>query len=158
MNAIRLSTRTLVALCLCAAFALILSACAAPENANTTVTTGNSNGQATTTTTTSTTTTAPSPAATTSTATASPAASPAAPAGDKTGVEECDDYLAKYEACIDSKVPEAARATMKASFEQTRAAWRKAAATPQGKAGLAQACKTARDAAKQSMAAYGCAF
>jgi hypothetical protein len=156
MNAIRLSTRTLVALCLCAAFALILSACAAPDNANTSVTTGN--GNTTTTSTTTTTTTAPSPAATTSTATASPAASPAAPAGDKTGVEECDDYLAKYEACVNSKVPEAARATMKSSFEQTRAAWRKAAATPQGKAGLAQACKAARDAAKTSMAAYGCTF
>ncbi|HYX43221.1 MAG TPA: hypothetical protein VE821_16055, partial [Pyrinomonadaceae bacterium] len=90
--------------------------------------------------------------------TANTTASPATPSGDKIGVAECDDYLAKYEACVNSKVPEAARAQLKASFEQTRKSWQSLAATPQGKAGLAQACKAAHDAAKQSMAAYGCTF
>ncbi|MFL6210212.1 MAG: hypothetical protein ACJ74W_15255 [Pyrinomonadaceae bacterium] len=155
MNALRTNTRTLVILGIFAAFALLLSACAAADNTNTT--TGNAN-TTTTTTTTTTSNTAPTPAATTSTTTTANANTNAAPAGDKTGVEECDDYLAKYETCLNDKVPAAARAAMKTSFDQTREAWRKAAATPQGKTTLAQACKTAREAAKTSMAAYGCSF
>jgi len=69
---------------------------------------------------------------------------------------ECDDYLSKYQACVDSKVPEAARAGMKQALDQTRGAWRAALATPGGKEGMAAACKQARDAAKTSMSAYGC--
>jgi hypothetical protein len=71
-------------------------------------------------------------------------------------VAECDDYLNKYQACVDSKVPEAARAGLKQSLDQTRAAWRTAAANPGGKEGLAAACKQMRDGAKASMGAYGC--
>jgi len=88
--------------------------------------------------------------------TASTPASAAAPAtADSVGVPECDDYLNKYQACVDSKVPEAARAGMKQALDQTRGAWRAALATPGGKEGMA-ACKQARDAAKTSMSAYGC--
>lgn len=76
--------------------------------------------------------------------------------GDKVGVPECDEYIEKYEACLKDKVPEASRAAMKDAFEKTRKAWKDAAATPQGKAGLATGCKAAVDAAKQSMGAYGC--
>ncbi|HEX8071531.1 MAG TPA: hypothetical protein VF546_16375 [Pyrinomonadaceae bacterium] len=152
MKTLCVSTRLLIALTLCAAFTLALSSCAAPENANQT---GAPAGNTNATTTTTTTTTAP-PAATPHAAT-SPAAT-AAPAGDKIGVEECDDYLAKYEACLNSKVPEAGRAQLKSAFDQTRKSWQGLAATPQGKQGLATACKAARDAAKQSMAAYGCTF
>jgi hypothetical protein len=74
------------------------------------------------------------------------------------GVPECDDYLTKYLACIDSKVPEAARATVRQSLDQTKAQWQQAAATPEGKAGLATGCKAASDAAKTAMAAYGCTW
>ena len=82
----------------------------------------------------------------------------AAAAGDSIGVAECDQYLAAYESCLKDKVPAAARDMMKSSFESTRASWRQAAATPEGRAGLATACKTARDAARQSMSSYGCQF
>ncbi|HST51542.1 MAG TPA: hypothetical protein VLJ61_05975 [Pyrinomonadaceae bacterium] len=78
--------------------------------------------------------------------------------GDKIGVPECDDYIAKYEACVDSKVPETMRATVKASMETARKQWKDLAATPQGKAGLAQACKAATDTAKQAMSSYGCSW
>jgi hypothetical protein len=87
--------------------------------------------------------------ATTNTSTAS---------GDKVGVPECDDFIAKYEACVNGKVPEAARATVKTSLETWRKSWKELAATPQGKAGLATACKAASDQAKQSMTAYGCSW
>lgn len=159
MNALRINARLLVGLCLGVAAVLALSACAASDNTNsTTVTTAPAN---TSTTTTTSTTTVPPATAPTTTAPTTNAATPAATVaatGNKIGVEECDDYLTKYETCIDSKVPAAARATLKASFEQTRNAWRATAATPEGRAGLAQACKTATNAAKQATAAYGCTW
>jgi hypothetical protein len=145
MDALRPFPRLLLVLTICATFAVALIGCSASQdtntaNSNTTPTTGNTNKT------------------TTANTAASPAASPAAPSGDKIGVAECDDYIAKYEACVNSKVPEAQRAAMKTAFEQAREGYRKAAATPQGKATLAQACKTAEATAKQSMAAYGCTF
>ena len=90
--------------------------------------------------------------------TSAPAKSAAAPVAtaDSVGIPECDDYLTKYQACVQSKVPEAARGALKQSIDQTRAAWRTAAGTPGGKEGLAAACKQARDGSKAAMAAYGC--
>jgi hypothetical protein len=79
-------------------------------------------------------------------------------AGDKIGVPECDDFIAKYEACVNSKVPESARSMVKANLDAMRNAWKQAAATPQGKAGLAVGCKQALDQAKTSMGSYGCAW
>jgi hypothetical protein len=72
------------------------------------------------------------------------------------GVPECDDYYRKYLACINDKVPEAARAAVKQSLEQTRAQWQRAAETPEGKAALASGCTQATATAKQAMTAYGC--
>jgi len=106
----------------------------------------------------------PAQAAPAATAAAAPAGgapastSAASAASAEFGVPECDDYLAKYLACIDSKVPEAARAMVRQQLDQTKAAWKQAASTPQGKAGLAMGCKQALDAAKTSMAAYGCSW
>jgi hypothetical protein len=81
-----------------------------------------------------------------------------ASAGDKVGVAECDDFIAKYEACVNSKVPESARSMVKANLESMRKAWRDAAKTPQGKAGLAQGCKAALDQAKTTLGTYGCSW
>ena len=79
-------------------------------------------------------------------------------AGDKIGVSECDEYIEKYEACVNSKVPEAQRAMLKAPFEAQRKAFKDAAANPQAKAGLATGCKQAIETAKQSMSAYSCTW
>ena len=78
--------------------------------------------------------------------------------GDKIGVAECDEYIEKYEACINSKVPEAQRTMLKTSFEAQRKAFKDAAANPQAKAGLATGCKQAIETAKQSTSAYACAW
>ncbi len=75
---------------------------------------------------------------------------------DSVGVPECDEYIKKYEMCLNSKVPEAAKAATKDALDKTRKSWKDMAANPQTKAGLATACKTANDAAKSSMTAYGC--
>jgi hypothetical protein len=128
----------LLAFSLCAS--LLLVACGgSTDNGNTATNTSN----------TKTGNTAASPAATTTTT---------ASTGDKIGVAECDDFIAKYEACINGKVPETARATVKAQLDAMRTAWRQAAATPQGKAGLAQGCKMAQDQARASMGTYGCTW
>lgn len=81
-----------------------------------------------------------------------------AASGDKIGIPECDDYIAKYESCIKGKVPEAARATLESSLKTARENWKKAAENPQSKASLAAACKQATDAAAASMKAYGCTW
>jgi len=74
------------------------------------------------------------------------------------GVKECDDYLAKYTACVSARVPAPVRAAMIAALDQSKNQWKAAAYTPEGRAGLAEACTQARDAAKASLQAYGCSW
>ena len=98
---------------------------------------------------------------TTSTSTstaATPAAAAPTSAGDKIGIAECDDYIAKVEACINGKVPEAQRGVFKSSFETVRKQWKETAANPQAKEALATGCKQALDAAKQAYASFGCVW
>ncbi len=78
--------------------------------------------------------------------------------GDKVGVAECDEFIQKYETCVNSKVPETARSMVKANLDSMRNAWKKAAETPQGKAGLATGCKQALENAKTTMGGYGCSW
>lgn len=77
---------------------------------------------------------------------------------DKVGVPECDEYIEKYEACLNSKVPEAQRAAFKTSFDTMRKSWKDTAANPQAKAALASGCKQAHDSAKQAMSSFSCAW
>ena len=84
--------------------------------------------------------------------------STASTSGEKVGVPECDDFLAKYEACVSGKVPAAAQSAFKTSMETWRNSWKELAKTPQGKAGLATACKSAADQAKASLGSYGCSW
>lgn len=128
--------------------ALLLAACAGSEAPANNASPANVTNRTTTTTTTTT------PATTTT----SPATTTTAGTGDKIGVPECDDFLTKYEACVSDKVPEAARAQFNSSLKQWRDAWRSAASTPQGKAGLAQGCKMVAEQSKQSMKSFGCVF
>jgi hypothetical protein len=81
-----------------------------------------------------------------------------APAGDKIGVAECDEYVQKFEACLTKIAANApqAQGPMKTAFEAQRKAFKDSAATPGGKANLATTCKQASDTAKQSTAAYKC--
>jgi hypothetical protein len=152
--------RSFVSLALSISCALLLTACGSD-----TATTNSSNATASNqTATTTTTTTTSTPATTTSTpaSTATPATTTTttttASSGDKIGVPECDDFITKYEACISGKVPEAARAQFNSTLKQWRDSWRQAAATPQGKAGLAQGCKMSAEQARQSMKSFGCDF
>ena len=78
--------------------------------------------------------------------------------GEKVGVAECDEFIAAYDACVSKNVPEAAKAQYKAMLTNWRDEWRKAAATPQGKAGLAQACKMMIEQQRTAMKSYNCTF
>ena len=97
-------------------------------------------------------------AAATPAATATTPASTATSAVGDVGVAECDDFLKKYEACVSGKVPAALQATFKSQLDTWRNSWRELAKNPQGKAGLAQACKAATDQAKSSLGSYGCTW
>jgi hypothetical protein len=79
-------------------------------------------------------------------------------AGDKIGVPECDDFIAKYDACVSSKVPEAARAQYKSAIEQWRASWKKLAENPATKGTLAAACKSAAEQQATALKSYGCSW
>lgn len=117
------------------AVAVVLLGCSKTENTN-----GN--------------TSAPS---TSSSSSSTPAAA-AANSGDKIGVPECDDFIAKYESCVSSKVPEMARAQYKSAIEQWRASWKKLADNPQTKGSLAAACKQAADQQTAALKSFGCTF
>jgi hypothetical protein len=74
------------------------------------------------------------------------------------GVQECDAYLAKYTTCVSANVPSPVRAAMLAALDQSKNQWRAAASSPEGRAGLAEACTQARDAARASLRAYRCSW
>jgi hypothetical protein len=87
-----------------------------------------------------------------------PATTAASTSGDKIGVPECDDFIAKYESCVSSKVPEVARAQYKSALDQWRASWKKLADNPQTKGSLAAACKQAADQQTAALKQLGCSF
>src|SRR6266851_2936704 len=118
-------------LVICVLCAAILIGCSKTEMGNSNMMAGNSNKTTTTTTT---------------------------EAGEKIGVPECDDFIAKYDACVSSKVPEAARAQYKNAVAQWRASWKKLADNPQTKGSLAAACKQAAAQQEAALKTYGCTW
>ena len=75
---------------------------------------------------------------------------------DKIGVAECDEYVAKYAACI-KKMPSAAQGTAMQGLKTQVSAWKQAASNDAAKAALATGCKQALEAVKGGMGkAYNC--
>ena len=139
-----MTTKLISLFALCVLLGTVMLACGGAENTNTAA---NANAAATN---------ANTKAAATPAAASTPA-STASAAGD-IGVAECDDFLKKYEACVSGKVPAAAQATFKTSLDTWRSSWKQLAQTPQGKAGLETACKSALEQAKTSLASYNCSW
>ncbi len=75
-------------------------------------------------------------------------------AAGATGIAECDNYLTKAMACFEDKIPEAQRAMMKKSLEDSKASW----AAAKDKTALAKTCTDAMNQAKASFGAMGCSF
>ena len=125
---------------LATAFAVVLVACAKNEN------TSNSN------------TNKPASTAPSTTAPATSNGTTTATAGDKIGIAECDDFIAKYESCVSSKVPEVARAQYQNAVKQWKESWKKLAENPQTKGTLAAACKQAAEQQAAALKSFGCTF
>ena len=125
-------------LMVCIVTGLLVLACAAPTNRNAE--------------------TAPSTAAPAGTPVTTTNRNDNASTGDKVGIVECDSFITAYETCVASKVPEAARANLRASVTTWRTEWKKLADNPQTRGTLAAACKTQRDATITAMKAYNCAW
>jgi hypothetical protein len=123
---------------LCAA--LLIGCSSTNNNNNSTAAEGNRNTGVT----------APStPSTTTSSSTTS---------GEKIGIAECDDFLAKYEDCVNKNVPEAQRGQFESTMKQWRDSWRQLAKNEMTKGTLTAACKQVAESAKTSMKSYNCTF
>jgi len=128
----------------CVLFAAILIGCNTTGNTNSTTANSNSSSGSTAAGTPATTT----PATTTTTAST----------GDKIGVPECDDFIAKYDACVSAKVPEIARAQFQGAVKQWKDSWKKLAENPATKGSLAAACKQAKEQQEAALKTYGCTW
>jgi hypothetical protein len=91
-------------------------------------------------------------------ATSTPATSTASTSGDNIGVPECDDFIAKYDACVSNKVPEMVRAQYKDAIARWRTEWRRMANDPNTRGQLAAACKQAAEQQNAALKSFGCAF
>ena len=125
----------------CILTGLLVLACGAPTNRNAEAPSGTNSAAA--------------PAGTPSTTTNR---NTNAPTAEKVGIAECDNFINAYETCVSSKVPEQARASLKASVATWRTEWKKLADNPQTRGTLAAACKTQREATEKAMTAYKCTW
>ena len=128
-------------LMVCILISLLVLACGAPTNRNAETSTNAA---------------APAPAGTPATTTNRNGNTNSG--GEKVGIAECDNFITAYETCVASKVPEAARANLRASVTTWRAEWKKLADNPQTRGTLAAACKTQREATMKAMTAYNCTW
>jgi hypothetical protein len=101
--------------------------------------------------------TAPAPAGSVST-NKNTNSSAATASADKIGIEECDAFLTAYDTCVNSKVPESARAQYKQMLTTWRADWKKLADNPQTRGTLANICKTQLNTARTTFKPYNCTF
>jgi serine/threonine protein kinase len=73
----------------------------------------------------------------------------------KTGVPECDRFLASYYKCIETKFPEGARAQVQEALGESAKAF-KTAAEGSGRSALGDACRQSAEALATSMRSFGC--
>jgi hypothetical protein len=80
------------------------------------------------------------------------------PADSVIGIIQCDDYLARVNTCIREKVPADKRAALTAEAHQMFTTWKEAAADPQHRSTLPQACGITHEVAREEFTKYGCAL
>lgn len=78
--------------------------------------------------------------------------------GEKVGVPECDDYLAKLEACISNKIPEKAREQNMKDLEGLRQTILDMAAKDRNKAATVAIYNQASEVSRENYKKYGCDF
>lgn len=72
------------------------------------------------------------------------------------GILECDTYVDNYVTCISKNVPVNQREPLFRELEQSIQLWQSMTGTPGGKTDVINACRRAKQAAKQAMTVYGC--
>ncbi len=73
----------------------------------------------------------------------------------KIGVEACDDFVAKFDACRD-KLPEDQREALASVIDFTIQEWRESAKDPAARAALPETCQQAIENQRGSMEYFGC--
>lgn len=73
------------------------------------------------------------------------------------GVVQCDEYLEEVSACI-RRLPAGQRDWLSAQARETFTIWKEAAAHPQHRTTLPQACTVTQDLAREELAPLGCTF
>lgn len=77
---------------------------------------------------------------------------------DAIGIAVCDDFLVKYAACVNDKIPAQARPAFEQSLQATRDGWKQVLATPNGRDALEAACKQVKESTAAAVQAYGCSL
>jgi hypothetical protein len=77
---------------------------------------------------------------------------------EKIGIAECDEFIAKYNACISDHVPEAQKTQYKENIDAWAKTWRQLVAGADNKPALAAACKRHIDQAREQTKSFGCEF
>jgi len=75
----------------------------------------------------------------------------------KVGIDECDQFIAKYDACLRS-LPEGIQRPTLAGFEKAVATWQASAKTTENKAMLVESCTMLEKSTRSAMKAQGCAW
>ena len=76
---------------------------------------------------------------------------------EKIGIPECDDFIAKYNACISDHVPAAKKAEYKENIDAFARTWKQLMANSD-KSTVAAACKRHSEMARENMKSFGCEF
>lgn len=76
---------------------------------------------------------------------------------EKTGIPECDAFIAMYMRCIESKMPPSALEQAHKAMRQSIDAWRQAARGP-ARDELARTCLAAQETSRNALSNMGCSF
>ena len=74
------------------------------------------------------------------------------------GIKACDDFIARYEACVTDKIPAASQAEFKSALTQWRTEWKQLASDPNNNLILTGVCNQIQEQSKAAFTPYGCAF
>lgn len=88
---------------------------------------------------------------------AAPADGAEAAAAEAIGVAVCDEYIAKYGACIEERAPEDKREVLRGSLAKTVERYKTQSQGPE-KDSLEQTCTAALNAVKQTSKGWGCTY
>lgn len=72
------------------------------------------------------------------------------------GIPECDEYIAKFQSCIEKQIPDLAKLPLQMGFQKAIGEWKKTAAFPEKRSELGPACALAMDASKKATQRFQC--